>query len=107
VKGQLYSMSIFPKEQLDATTGKPIGKKQSPTIKYFVLDPINGDVICFRKESDYQAALSDKAVFIKLQHVLCAWGPSSRDEMKKANLNSIELSFANESVLLLGAYDSD
>jgi hypothetical protein len=46
-------------------------------------------------------------VFIKLQHVLCAWGPSSREEMKKAKLQSIELSFANESVLLLGAYDPD
>lgn len=100
-------MSVFPKEQRDASTGKPIGKKQTPSLKYFVLDPIHGDIICFRREADYSAALSDKAVFIKLHHVLCAWGPSSREEMKKAGLHSIELSFANESVLLLGAYDSD
>jgi hypothetical protein len=51
--------------------------------------------------------LSDKAVFIKLQHVISVWGPASADVMKKNGLNCFELTFANESKLLLGAYDKD
>ena len=107
VRGQLYSLSIFANDQKDQKTGKLLSfdNKKTPALKYFVLDPLSGDIGCFRKEADYKASRSDRAVFIKLQHMLCVWGPSNREEMKKANLHSIELSFANESVLLLGAYD--
>ena len=47
---------------------------------------------------------SEKAVFIKLQHVISVWGPST-GLMNKPGLGCFELSFANESKLLLGAYD--
>jgi hypothetical protein len=45
LRGQLYSMSVFPKD-----SGK---QERKPSLKYFVLDPVQGDIICFRKEADY------------------------------------------------------
>lgn len=104
VKGQLFSMSIFPKETANPGKNKTTS---APSMKYFVLDPLHGDIGCFKKESDYKSTRSEKAVFIKLQHVLCIWGPSKRDEMRNVGLHSIEMSFANESTLLLGAYEPE
>jgi hypothetical protein len=42
VRGQLYSLSIFLKDQKDQKTGKLLSfdSKQTPVLKYFVLDPL-------------------------------------------------------------------
>ena len=45
-------------------------------------------------------------MFIKMKQVMCAWGPSGRSNMTKYGIvNSIELNFLNESILMLGAYE--
>ena len=45
-------------------------------------------------------------MFIKMQQVMCAWGPSGRSDMTKYGIgNSIELNFLNESIMMLGAYE--
>jgi len=56
-------MSIFPENPSSSGKSKT---KNVPSLKYFVLDPLNGDLGCFKKESDYKDTHSEKAVFIKL-----------------------------------------
>jgi hypothetical protein len=59
----MFSMSIFPENPSSSGKSKT---KNVPSLKYFVLDPLNGDLGCFKKESDYKDTHSEKAVFIKL-----------------------------------------
>ena len=77
-----------------------------PQLKYFVLDPVHGELITFPNKEDYLDSQVKSAMFIKMKQVMCAWGPSGRSDMTKFGIkNSIELNFLNESILMLGSYE--
>lgn len=81
---------------------------QKPQLKYFVLDPVHGELIVFKTKDEYLDSQVDKAMFIKMAQVMCAWGPSGRSDMAKYGIsNTIELNFINNSILMLGAYDKN
>ena len=106
IKGQLLAMSVFPPE-FDAKTGKQKKQKTSSVdLKYFVIDPVNGELATYRSEKEYASSKTAKGVLLKFSQILAIWGPSERSEMKKKKVvASVEISFYNESILLLGAYD--
>ena len=73
-----------------------------------MLDPIKGELIIFKKAADYASNKLKAAECFKLRQVVCAWGPSSRAEMRKLEIQaSIELNLYDESILLLGAHEKD
>ena len=94
---------------VDRKTGKLISRPSAdpkPALKYFVLDPVHGDIIVFPKKEEYLESQVKSAMFIKMKQIVCAWGPSGRSDMARHGIeNSIELNFLNESIMLLGAYD--
>ena len=97
VIGELYTLQFLPKKKL----GKP-------TLRFAVLDPIQGDLTIFKKPSDYHNAKLKQAQVFKMRQVVCVWGPSARIEMRKHEIGSaIEINFYDESILLLGAHDKD
>ena len=94
---------------VDRKTGKLISRPSTdpkPQLKYFVLDPVHGDIVVFQRKEDYVESQVKSASFIKMKQIMCAWGPSGRSDMAKHGIeNSIELNFLNESIMLLGAFD--
>ena len=108
VKGYMYTTSLRA-PIVDRKTGKLISRPSAdpkPALKYFVLDPVHGDIIVFPKKEEYLESQVKSAMFIKMKQIVCAWGPSGRSDMVRHGIeNSIELNFLNESIMLLGAYD--
>ena len=69
VKGHLYTLSLRP-PVLDRRTGqlksKPVVDVK-PQLKYFVLDPVHGELIAFQRKEDYLESQVKAAMFIKMK----------------------------------------
>ena len=55
---------------VDRKTGKLISRPSAdpkPALKYFVLDPVHGDIILFPKKEEYLESHVKSAMFIKMK----------------------------------------
>ena len=97
VVGQLYTLQLLPKK-----------KPGKPSLRFVVLNPIQGELTVFKNAGDYRAAKMKNAAVFELTQVLCAWGPSGRIEMRRHQIAAaIELNFYDESILMFGAHEKD
>ena len=99
VLGQLFTLQLVPKK-----------KPGKPSLRFAVLDPIQGEFVIYKTAKDYTKGVkaAAKAPTFNMRQVLCAWGPSGRIEMRKHEIQqAIELNFYDESILMLGAHVKD
>ena len=69
VKGYMYTTSLRA-PIVDRKTGKLISRPSAdpkPALKYFVLDPVHGDIIVFPKKEEYLESQVKSAMFIKMK----------------------------------------
>ena len=99
MRGSIYTFTIAAsKINKQNTSGKPL-------LKYAIADPILGEIQMYKSELDFSKK-SPKVEQIKMQNILCIWGPSGRSEMKNNGVDhSMEINFRNETILLLGAHE--
>jgi hypothetical protein len=96
VVGKLHAVSVFTNK----TTTKP-------TCYFYVLDPLYGELTQYKTKKDYELKKIQTAAVFNLNQVMAVWGLVVRDELKDNQLNSIEINFFNDSLLLLALFDAE
>ena len=97
IRGSMQCMSVTVKNS----------KVKGPELRYLVLDPLIGELVIFLSVKNFLENKTDKADVIRLTKI-CMASHGFNQDLARKHLNTIEITFPSDSVLLyLACYDQD